>query len=127
VGTTQEIERQIAARIVTDAIAAGFNISVNDGEETTLRHSKDPAAIESAMFSTDADVLFIYRENLGPLGWVHLIWGNGCDVISDHSDNKAMCDFLAGADKLAEEIQEADYHANRFMQAERLCTAEEQA
>lgn len=37
----QRVEREIAQRVIKDVLAAGYTISVNDGEETTLKRSTD--------------------------------------------------------------------------------------
>jgi hypothetical protein len=109
VGTIQEIERKIAARIVDDALAAGYTVEVFDGEELVLKDSRDREAILAAMFSTDEDTLFFHslddKKGRVVSGFVRLVYGNtGWDVISDASGNSAMADLLAGAEKLAEQI-----------------------
>ena len=84
---TKTIEDRILARIIDDAIAAGLVISLNDGEETTVECSSNPEEITTAAKSTDEDILSFYKmgEFLGKVGWVHLIWGNDQDLISDSS------------------------------------------
>jgi hypothetical protein len=79
-----EIEKRIAKQVVADALAAGFTISVNDGEEITLTRSSDKAAIVAAMFSTDHDYLIINRASGERIGWIMLVYGNGTDLISDY-------------------------------------------
>jgi len=55
----QEIERQIIERLVQDALAAGFQITVDDGgEEPSLKRSTDPDAIMAAVMLTDEDFLY---------------------------------------------------------------------
>ncbi len=110
------IENRIARRVASDAIAQGFKVSVNDGEETVLHHSVDVEAIMSALGSTEEDYLYFYKDtgNLAgqsalklhegkpqnfhdKVGWVHLIWGNDEDLISNNSDNEITNAILAGA------------------------------
>jgi len=83
------IERLIAGRLVEAALAAGYWISVYDGEETTVSRSTDPAVIFPALCSTDHDVLNFGRGSARRAGWIALIWGNGRDLISDYTDNEA--------------------------------------
>jgi hypothetical protein len=89
----QRIERKIAHAFIRDALAAGYVISVNDGEETTLIRSTSIKAILGAMFTTDEDRLYIDRpddpvDDRRCFGWVLFIYGNdGYDVISDYTVN----------------------------------------
>lgn len=112
-----EIERQIIVALVEDALAAGYALGVNDGEETTLKRCTDEAAIFAALSTTDEDYLLYWRQAEPPAdgvcpddgngladdgvcgfcgnrpaermddhyGWVRLIYGNDCDVISDYA------------------------------------------
>ncbi len=96
---TNTDERIIAQAIIRTALAKGWAISVNDGEEWTLRSSTDPVIIEEHLASTDGDWLR-FREHGKSLGAVYLIWGNGRDLISDASDNpiiEAFLDEVAGS------------------------------
>lgn len=103
----QAIERRIIERLVTDAIAAGFAVSVDDGGETTVKRSRDLAEIMAAVMTTDEDHLHIHRQDSRyAFGWVRLIYGNdGWDVIADHTDNEAMRALVAGATALADQIE----------------------
>jgi hypothetical protein len=113
--TRQSIERRIYSRIVKDALAGGFNVSVYDGEEYALKHSTSYKAIMDAGFSTDADVLVIYRDtkdhttgDAGRVGFVSLVYGNcGWDVISDYTASDEMETLLSGADTLADKLERA--------------------
>jgi hypothetical protein len=110
----EELERLIARQIVEDAIAAGYEIDVNDGEETTLQYSTNRDDVLAAMFSTDCDQLTLYTgagslADLGivdkrrRVGSIFLIWGNGHDVVSDYSDNLEIASVLGRANATAEE------------------------
>lgn len=105
--TRQSIERKIYSRIVKDALARGFNVSVYDGEEYALKHSTSYTAIMEAGFSTDEDALVIY-DNDKRLGFISLIYGNsGWDVISDYTATDEMDALLQGAFELAYKLEEA--------------------
>jgi len=81
-----DTERKIVRRTIKALLAAGYNLSVYDGEETTVHASTDPKQIIDAMFTTDSDVLRVYKGGLRA-GWVQFIYGNGIDVLSDHTTN----------------------------------------
>lgn len=106
VKTRQKIERRIVRRIVTDATKAGYNISVHDGESIALAHSVKVKAIMAACFSTDEDVLLLYRGNdTIAAAWVNLTYGNdGWDVISDY--NLSIENLLEGAFEIANTAEE---------------------
>lgn len=93
----QLVEREIAEQVVTDLLAAGYALGVNDGEEITIHHSLSKAAILAAMFTTDEDYLYVYakgdaqswddinKEDETPDYWVRFVYGNdGWDVINDY-------------------------------------------
>ena len=89
-------EARIARKIVKDALANGWTVSVNDGEEWTVKNSTDSRTILDAMCSTDSDVLRLRDAAGEAIGNIWLVWGNDEDVISDHSDSEAMAEFMAG-------------------------------
>ena len=102
----QEVERKIAQAAITQLLASGFVLGVFDGEETVLTHSNDAAAVLAAMFTTDEDRLFVYKQD-GPqgkrdwFGWALFIYGNdGWDVVNDYTTN--LEPIMAEADALAE-------------------------
>jgi hypothetical protein len=88
----QMVEREIAQQFIKDALAAGYTLEVNDGEENTYKGT-DADAILAAMFTTDEDYLFLYLPALANRsgkadGWVRFIYGNdGWDVICDYTTN----------------------------------------
>lgn len=97
-----DTERRIVGKLVEDLLAAGFALSVNDGEEVTVSKSKDPTEIYAALSSTDTDLLMVHSTNDVRDRWIRLVWGNDCDVISDYLTS--LEPFLAGAEALAEEL-----------------------
>ena len=76
-----DIEMKIATQVVDDALAAGYVVSVQDGEEITVTRSSDRNEILGALRTTDVDRLYIHDGD--KTYWVLLIWGNDADVISD--------------------------------------------
>lgn len=89
-------EARIARKIVKDALANGWTVSVNDGEEWTVKSSTDSRTILEALCTTGGDVLRLRDASGEAIGNIWLVWGNDEDVISDHSDSEAMADFMAG-------------------------------
>lgn len=103
--TRQEIERKIYSRIVKDALADGYGVSVYDGEEYALKNSTSYKEIMDAGFSTDQDAL-VFVKNGDRVGWVSLIYGNsGWDVISDYVATDEIEGLLKGANELAEKLE----------------------
>lgn len=105
--TRINIERKIVSRIVKDALANDYKVSVFDSEEYVLKRSQSYKAIMEACFSTDDDTLVI-RDNAGEyIGSIALIYGNcGYDVVSDYTYNETMETLLSGAFKLANKLEE---------------------
>lgn len=81
--TDHEIEMKIVESLINDALAEGWPISVQDGEEITVTRSIDKAEIVDALATTDYDHLIIHTGDAQC--WIMLVWGNGVDVISDYS------------------------------------------
>lgn len=88
------IETQIIKATIGALLAPGFELGVNDGEETTVSRSRNADEIFDAMKTTDEDYLYVYRvEPEGSLmkphmGWVRFIYGNDdTEVINDYSMN----------------------------------------
>lgn len=95
------IERAVIRRAVTDAIAAGRTVSVDDGEEITVKRSTDLAEIMGAIMSTDEGRLLIHADK-GTAG-IYLVHGNdGYDVIADYSTS--LEPILAGSNALADAL-----------------------
>lgn len=100
-------ERFYARKLVRNLLSRGLNLSVNDGEETTVSHERKEAVILEALATTDADQLVTYDDNWRPCGSFYLVWGNdpeGEELIADHTDN-AMCEQVwhevyGGGDRL---------------------------
>lgn len=88
-------ENKIMRRTIRDLLAAGYLLSVNDGEEITVHQSINARQVFAAMRTTDEDSLIAYATH-SPDGILHaepkrrgavqFIYGNdGPDVICDYS------------------------------------------
>jgi hypothetical protein len=84
-------EARTARKLVRAALADGWQISVNDGYETTLHRSTSERAVIDALCTTDMDAITIHLPISGKSGGKFLlIYGNaddGSELIADHSDN----------------------------------------
>jgi hypothetical protein len=98
----QHIERQIARRLILDAIQQGYTVSVYNGECIAISKSNNCKAILDAMFQTDEETLRFFKDDKR-IGWACLIYGNGCDVLSDYS--VTIEHFVKGANNLADKYQ----------------------
>lgn len=102
----QKIEKQIAARCIAELLEAGFDITVNDGEEDTVIRSTNPSEIAEAMMSSDEDYLIVHSAQTDlRSGWVRFIYGNdGPDVINDYTVN--LEPFLKSTIALGEALED---------------------
>lgn len=83
------LEEKVAGKVVRALLAAGYFVSVHDGEAFTLSKSRDAKALIAALFTSDDDRLFV-RTAPGEahFGWVWLVYGNsGWDLVSDYTTN----------------------------------------
>jgi hypothetical protein len=90
------IERRIATRLIDTILGDDLNISVQDGEETTVSRSKDKAAIIAALATTEYDRLTVW-SGIEKIGCILLIWGNEDDLISDCTENDYLEELIRRA------------------------------
>ena len=95
-------ERKVARRLIKAALAAGYALSVDDGEEITVSRASKLKTIEDALCTTGEDTLRLHAADPSKtVGWHNagsftLIWGNaddGSELIADYTDN-GVCDEL---------------------------------
>lgn len=111
----QELEKRIAMQIFSDALKAGYVMSVVDveGDEDTSTEFLHTAAEvwEVANTMDDATINFYQPSNPRPgvvandyVGFVHLVFGNdGYDVVSDYTDNQEMEAILKEAEAISDQ------------------------
>jgi hypothetical protein len=99
--TIKEMDEQIVRKVVTDAIGAGYVLTVDD---YGVKNSNDVESIISDLHAVDqAGLLFI--KDGRQIGWVNFIFGEcGWDVIQDYTTN--LEDVLKGATELADQLSE---------------------
>lgn len=98
-------EAVFVRKLVSKALANGWLISVNDGEEWTVKQSSKRMEVLEALASTGADTLLLRdptklndKQQPTVIGRVTLLYdgnSNGEEVVQDHSDNEAMTAFIA--------------------------------
>lgn len=110
---SEEIEDQIISELLDRALGRGWGVSVYDGEEVPLRRSHDKAAIIAAMRSTDSDQLHFKGVDGANLGCIVLIYGNGEDLISDHTDNGPMAALAEQVNAVFTPAHDGDDYADR--------------
>lgn len=95
-------ERKVARRLIKAALAAGYALSVDDGEEITVSRASKLKTIEDALCTTGEDTLQLYAADPSKtVGWhgagrFYLVWGNaddGSELIADYTDN-GVCNEL---------------------------------
>jgi hypothetical protein len=106
--TVNEMENGIANKIIDDALASGYTVSVYDGEEWPVKRSSNKDEIISALNSTGIDQLK-FRDSSGEyVGVCALIWGEcGYDLVNDYTVSDAMEKLMKGASDLADTYQDA--------------------
>lgn len=107
VNQRQQFERLIVRAAVDGLLAAGYSVSVCDGDAWPVERSVEAGAVMAGLFACDTEWLRVYKAD-GPdfIGSVLLIYGNdGYDVIADHS--VSLTDALGAADNLADLLAEA--------------------
>ena len=76
----------------------GYSITVNDGEEDVVSKSKNMADIRAALYSTDEDYLYVYKEGKRTqVGCIYLVYDNspdGSEVVCDHSTTKEITEIM---------------------------------
>lgn len=89
--THKDIELPIARHLIRHILSEGFEIALHDGEEIAVPRTRNFDALNDGLASTDYDNLIIYLSGAPKrIGAITLIWGNGCDVLSDHTDNETL-------------------------------------
>jgi hypothetical protein len=92
VARRREVEIKIIKATVKALLAAGFSLSIYDGDEDVLQNngkgSTNVKAIHDALYNTDEDYLNVWSNGGQHIGWVRFVYGNdGWDVISDYTVN----------------------------------------
>ena len=77
-----KVENSITKKIVSSLIKAGYELSVFDGEETTVRRSTKVTEVHNALGTTDEDFLYCYKNET--VATILFVYGNdGWDTPAD--------------------------------------------
>lgn len=89
-------ERAIAKAAIADLLAAGFVVSLFDGEAYPVKKSSNAKEIFAAMFSVDEETLIARDASGTKIGVVNFVYGNdGYDAMAEYSE--ALHAVLTGA------------------------------
>jgi hypothetical protein len=91
---TGHLEAAAVRLLIDHALAQDWTVSVNDGEEWTVKKSRDRDEILAALATTGEDILK-FRDSEGKaLGTMWLIYQGGDnpgdEVVNDYTSNEAM-------------------------------------
>lgn len=85
--TPIDLEKRAAGRIIRRALAQGYLVSVNDGEEWTVKRSTKLREIMASLCSTDSDLVLLRKADGARIGSILFIWGNSPEeVAADYTD-----------------------------------------
>lgn len=90
------------------AIAAGYSVSLQDGEDWTVQRSQDVDVLVAAAQTTDEDRLRFRKVNeVGtPIGTIWFVYGNSAsEVIADHSVNPEMDALMELVNKFTDKLE----------------------
>lgn len=98
------IERAITKKLIADAIAQGYAVTVNNGEEDVIvQETRSVDACMQVTRQTDEDRIVLHKGGKR-VGWFYLTYGNCSDVICDYSANQICENVVAGAMALADKL-----------------------
>lgn len=98
-----EIERQIVSKAVDCLLAAGYSLSVYNGEEPSTPFFTDREQVLAHLFACDEERLLARSATTN--GWLLFVYGNGgYDVIADGTTN--LEDVVQPANDLANALEE---------------------
>lgn len=101
------IEILVVRKLLDVVIEAGYDVTVDDGEEFPVERSTDRRAILDAVFAVDECCVTVRCDDGRAIraGRIFLVLGNsGWDSISDHS--AILEDLLAPVNEYAEQLSE---------------------
>lgn len=91
-------ETAIAKRVVAAILGEGYSVRIFDGEEWAGPTSHVKHEIWEQMNATEEDIVHIREkteDGWRSVGCIYLIYGNGKELISDHTDNEVTNRILA--------------------------------
>lgn len=96
-------ETRVVRRVVRDLLAAGYSLTVDDGEDEPVKKSTKFSEIVAALMQTDEDYLYTHKQGC-PNSFVRFVYGNDSwEVICDYSTNLEA--VLKGAQEVCERLE----------------------
>jgi hypothetical protein len=90
-------EKRMASALVRACLTRGYTVSLHNGEDWEISHSRNYRELMAALFSTDEETVVIRETDGRKVGWFFLVYGNsGYDVVSDYADNEACNEIWHG-------------------------------
>jgi len=84
----QDMERKIANKIIGVMLDSGYTITIDNGNDITIRQSSNKEDILAGMFLTDEDKILVSHKDGNSRGYIWLVYGNrGWDVIHNYSNS----------------------------------------
>lgn len=96
-------EKTVVRRVVRDLLAAGYSLTVDDGEDEPVKKSTKFSEIMAALMQTDEDYLYTHKQGC-PNSFVRFVYGNDSwEVICDHG--VSLEKVLKGAQEVCERLE----------------------
>lgn len=111
-----DIEMEIVGQMIKRALDRGWKVSVEDGEEWVVKRSRNYEEIMAATRSTDADNIRFRKDDGEYVGTVYCVYGNGADVLCDHTCGDEMEKFMEEMYDICDKYQEEEYEAARSVE-----------
>jgi hypothetical protein len=93
------VELAIVNKLIETAEAGGYRLVIKEYEDDG-EHDYD---VKTALFNLDDACVYVVDAEVGlTFGWVRLVFGNGCDLVSDYL--VSLEEFLAPVLALADEV-----------------------
>lgn len=103
--THKNIELPIARHFIRNALSQGYELALHDSEEIAVPRTANFDALNKGLASTDMDTLIVYKSGEPKrAGSVLFVWGNGTDVLSDHTDNDVINALVAPTSAYADNL-----------------------
>lgn len=88
-------EKSVLRGIINRALAKGFTVSLFDGEEWTVRRSRNAQEVIGAMFTVDEETLRFRDAEGVKIGDAFIVHGNSPEeVVCDHTDSDVMMEII---------------------------------
>lgn len=90
-------ETLTAHALVDRILAAGYTVSIFDGEDWSIRHSTNADRIKAELHATDEEQIVVRTPDRKLVGTIWLVWGNSPEeLVADCSDNEEILLLVGG-------------------------------